>query len=119
MGFDGDNLVKGTKMYVQLGVILACWKLPLFPQRTSASGKCSYYELKIWRKTKNARKEMINEMRYRDKGSDVKTVENHGLWSPDSGKFQGLFAWFVWMFLHLMLILSVREQTELYSLTGH
>ena len=25
-------------------------------------------------------------------------------------KFQGYFAWFIWMFLHLMLILSVRNK---------
>ena len=25
-------------------------------------------------------------------------------------KFKGLFAWLVWMFLHLMLILSVRNK---------
>jgi NADH dehydrogenase len=25
-------------------------------------------------------------------------------------KFKGYFAWFVWMFLHLMLILSVRNK---------
>jgi NADH dehydrogenase len=25
-------------------------------------------------------------------------------------KFKGRFAWFVWMFLHLMLILSVRNK---------
>jgi NADH dehydrogenase len=25
-------------------------------------------------------------------------------------RFQGYFAWFVWMFLHLMLILSIRNK---------
>jgi len=29
-------------------------------------------------------------------------------------KFQGILAWFVWMFLHLMLILSVRNKIAIF-----
>ncbi|MFA7065928.1 MAG: NAD(P)/FAD-dependent oxidoreductase, partial [Dysgonamonadaceae bacterium] len=29
-------------------------------------------------------------------------------------KFRGRFAWFIWMFLHLMLILSVRNKLVIF-----
>lgn len=47
---------------------------------------------------------------YRDLGSMATIGRNKAVVDFPFLKFKGYFAWFVWMFLHLMLILSVRNK---------
>ena len=47
---------------------------------------------------------------YRDLGSMATIGQNKAVVDFPFMKFKGYFAWFVWMFLHLMLILSVRNK---------
>jgi NADH dehydrogenase len=47
---------------------------------------------------------------YIDLGSMATVGKNKAVVDLPFIKFQGRFAWFVWMFLHLMLILSVRNK---------
>jgi len=46
---------------------------------------------------------------YRDLGSMATIGQNKAVVDFPFMKFKGYFAWFIWMFLHLMLILSVRN----------
>ena len=47
---------------------------------------------------------------YKDLGSMATVGKNKAVVDLPFWSFQGLFAWLVWMFLHLMLILSVRNK---------
>lgn len=67
---------------------------------------------------KNLAKNLLNEMsgrpkikyEYKDLGSMATIGKHRAVVDLPFIKFQGFFAWFIWMFLHLMLILSVRNK---------
>jgi NADH dehydrogenase len=50
------------------------------------------------------------EFEYHDKGSMATIGKNKAVVDLPWFHFQGYFAWLVWMFLHLMFILSVRNK---------
>jgi NADH:ubiquinone reductase (H+-translocating) len=62
----------------------------------------------------NLKKILLNkettEYEYKDLGSMATIGRNKAVVDLPSLKFKGYFAWLVWMFLHLMLILSVRNK---------
>jgi NADH dehydrogenase len=67
---------------------------------------------------KNLAKNLLNELsgrskiqyEYKDLGSMATIGKHRAVVDLPFIKFQGFFAWFIWMFLHLMLILSVRNK---------
>lgn len=52
----------------------------------------------------------LKEYEYKDLGSMATIGKYRAVVDLPFVKFQGFFAWYVWMFLHLMLILSVRNK---------
>lgn len=52
----------------------------------------------------------LAEYEYRDLGSMATIGRNKAVVDLPHARFSGYFAWAVWMFLHLMLILSVRNK---------
>ncbi len=58
----------------------------------------------------NLNKTKTNEFEYNDLGSMATIGRNKAVVDLPHFKFKGYFAWLVWMFLHLMLILSVRNK---------
>jgi NADH:ubiquinone reductase (H+-translocating) len=54
------------------------------------------------------------EFEYEDKGSLATIGKHRAVVDLPFIKFQGLLAWFFWMFLHLMLILSVRNKLAVF-----
>lgn len=54
--------------------------------------------------------EQPKEYEYVDLGTMATLGRNHAVVDLPFWKFKGIFAWFTWMFLHLMLILSVRNR---------
>lgn len=52
----------------------------------------------------------LTEYEYRDLGSMATIGRNKAVVDFPFLRFKGYFAWFIWMFLHLMLILSVRNK---------
>lgn len=52
----------------------------------------------------------LKEYEYKDLGSMATIGKRRAVVDMPFVKFHGFFAWFVWMFLHLMLILSVRNK---------
>ncbi|TKG95116.1 NAD(P)/FAD-dependent oxidoreductase [Puteibacter caeruleilacunae] len=52
----------------------------------------------------------LKEYTYKDLGSMATLARNKAVVDLPFMKFKGFFAWVVWMFLHLMLILSVRNK---------
>ena len=56
----------------------------------------------------------LNRYEYRNLGTMATIGRNKAVVDLPFIKFKGYFAWFVWMFLHLMLILSVRNKLVIF-----
>lgn len=56
----------------------------------------------------------LKEYEYKDLGSMATIGKYRAVVDLPFIKFQGFFAWYVWMFLHLMLILSVRNKLSIF-----
>ena len=54
--------------------------------------------------------EELNQYEYKDLGSMATLGRNKAIIDLPFLSFKGFFAWLIWMFLHLMLILSVRNK---------
>lgn len=54
------------------------------------------------------------EYEYEDRGSMATIGKHRAVVDLPKLKFQGVFAWYFWMFLHLMLILSVRNKLAIF-----
>jgi NADH dehydrogenase len=69
---------------------------------------------------KNLAKNLLNKEKkvidyeYQDFGSMATIGKNKAVVDLPFIKFQGTFAWYVWMFLHLMLILGVRNKLVIF-----
>lgn len=59
---------------------------------------------------KNDKKTGWKQFEYKDLGSMATVGKNKAVVDLPRFKFKGWFAWIVWMFLHLMLILTVRNK---------
>jgi NADH:ubiquinone reductase (H+-translocating) len=55
-------------------------------------------------------KKELKPFRYKDKGSMATVGRNRAVVDLKSFKFQGFFAWFVWMFVHLMSLIGFRNK---------
>lgn len=56
----------------------------------------------------------LKEFEYRDKGTMATIGKKKAVVDLPFLKFKGFFAWIIWMFLHLMLILSVRNKLVIF-----
>ena len=54
------------------------------------------------------------EYEYEDRGSMATIGKHRAVVDLPKFKFQGILAWYFWMFLHLMLILSVRNKIAIF-----
>jgi len=52
----------------------------------------------------------LQEYEYKDLGSMATVGRNKAVVDVGKLKMKGYFAWLIWMFLHLMLILSVKNK---------
>ena len=55
-------------------------------------------------------KKPLKEFKYRDLGTMATVGKNLAVVELPFINFQGIFAWFVWMFVHLMSIVGVRNK---------
>ena len=62
---------------------------------------------------KNSKKDWV-EYEYKDQGSMATIGKHRAVVDLPKFKFQGFLAWYFWMFLHLMLILSVRNKLAIF-----
>jgi NADH:ubiquinone reductase (H+-translocating) len=56
----------------------------------------------------------LKEYEYKDMGSMATIGKHKAVVDLPFIRFKGYFAWFIWMFLHLMLILSVRNKLMIF-----
>ena len=101
------NLVEGTKNIFAIGDI-ALMKTPKHPKGRPQVANVAINQAKNL--AFNLNKAKTNEFEYKDLGSMATIGRNKAVVDLPHFKFKGYFAWLVWMFLHLMLILSVRNK---------
>jgi NADH dehydrogenase len=56
----------------------------------------------------------LKEFRYRDLGTMATIGKNLAVVELPLFKFQGIFAWFIWMFVHLMSIVGVKNKLVIF-----
>jgi NADH:ubiquinone reductase (H+-translocating) len=56
------------------------------------------------------KKKELQPFRYKDQGSMATVGRNRAVVDLKAVKFQGFFAWFVWMFVHLMSLIGFRNK---------
>lgn len=60
--------------------------------------------------THKLRKEDLKDFSYKDKGSMATIGRNKAVVDLPNFKFNGFFAWFVWMFVHLLFLIGFRNK---------
>ena len=101
------NLVEGTKNIFAIGDI-ALMKTPKYQKGHPQVANVAINQAKNL--AINLNKHKTNEFEYNDLGAMATIGRNKAVVDLPYFKFSGYFAWLIWMFLHLMLILSVRNK---------
>ncbi|MFT4602157.1 MAG: NADH dehydrogenase, partial [Arenicella sp.] len=63
---------------------------------------------------KKARKKSWKPFIYKDKGTMATIGRNLAVVETGKFKFYGLFAWVIWMFVHLMLLVGFRNRVVVF-----
>ncbi|MFY8187747.1 MAG: NAD(P)/FAD-dependent oxidoreductase [Flavobacterium sp.] len=105
------NLVKGCDNIYALGDI-ALMETPNFPKGHPQVANVAINQAKLLAKnfSKMVKKEPLLEYEYKDLGTMATIGRKKAVVDLPFFQFKGYFAWLIWMFLHLMLILSVRNK---------
>ena len=105
------NQLIGTPDIFVLGDI-ACMITPKYPRGHPQLANVAINQAKLLAKNlKNIELgKPTKDFEYHDLGSMATVGTNKALGDFPHMHFKGLFAWLIWMFLHLMLILSVRNK---------
>ncbi len=108
---DRTNKVKGTKSIYAIGDI--CYmETPLYPKGHPQVANVAINQAKCL--AKNLKNNITNkpqiEYEYKDLGSMATVGRNKAVVDFGRLKLKGYLAWLIWMFLHLMLILSVKNK---------
>lgn len=112
---DRYNKIHGTQNIYAIGDI-AYMETPLYPNAHPQLANVAINQ------GKNLANNLLNllknkplkEYEYKDLGSMATIGKRKAVVDLPFVKFQGFFAWFIWMFLHLMLILSVRNKLSIF-----
>ena len=108
---DRYNKILGTQNIYAIGDI-AYMETPLYPNGHPQLANVAINQGKNLASNflKLLKVKELKEYEYKDLGSMATIGKRRAVVDLPFVKFQGFFAWFVWMFLHLMLILSVRNK---------
>jgi NADH dehydrogenase len=108
---DRSSLVKGCNSVYALGD-LAFMETPLYPKGHPQVANVAINQAKLLAENlKNLEKSRpLEQYEYRDLGSMATIGTNKAVVDLPFIRFKGYIAWLVWMFLHLMLILSVKNK---------
>ena len=108
---DRFNRVSGYKNIFALGDI-ALMTTPKFPKGHPQLANVAINQAKLLSRNfkRQAKGKAWTEYEYRDLGTMATIGRNKAVVDLPFVKFKGLLAWFIWMSLHLMLILSVRNK---------
>ena len=111
---DRFNRVKGYDNIFAIGDI-AYMETPKYPQGHPQVANVAINQGKNLAKNfkKDSEKDWT-EYEYIDRGSMATIGKHRAVVDLPKLKFQGFLAWYFWMFLHLMLILSVRNKIAIF-----
>jgi NADH:ubiquinone reductase (H+-translocating) len=111
MVVDRHNLVSGYSNIYAIGDV-ACMETPRYPKGHPQVANVAINQARnLSRNLKSLlKKKPLKDYEYFNKGSMATIGKNKAVVDLPFIRFQGYFAWFVWMFLHLMLILSIRNK---------
>jgi len=105
------NRVHGCEDIYAIGDI-CLMETPLYPRGHPQVANVAINQAKLL--AKNLKAILLNrktrEYEYRDLGSMATVGRNKAVVDFRTVKIKGYFAWLIWMFLHLMLILSVKNK---------
>lgn len=108
------NQVKGYDNIFAIGDI-AYMETPKYPQGHPQVANVAINQGKNLAKNfKKKSKKDWEEYEYIDLGSMATIGKHRAVVDLPNFKFQGFLAWYFWMFLHLMLILSVRNKIAIF-----
>lgn len=106
-----NNLVEGYENIYALGDI-AYMETPLYPKAHPQVANVAINQGKLL--AKNFKKLLKNQTllsyEYKNLGAMATVGKHKAVVDLPFAKFKGYFAWIIWMFLHLMLILSVKNK---------
>lgn len=105
------NVVEGCSNIYALGDI-NCMETPLYPKGHPQVANVAINQGKNLAKNLNAlsKNKTQKEYEYTNLGAMATVGKHKAVVDLPFAKFKGYMAWFVWMFLHLMLILSVKSK---------
>lgn len=105
------NQVAATESIFAIGDI-AFMETPLYPKGHPQLANVAINQAKNLAKNlkRASQQKVMTEFEYKDLGSMATIGRNKAVVDLPFLKFKGYIAWLVWMFLHLMLILSVRNK---------
>jgi NADH dehydrogenase len=91
---------------------IAFMETPKYPKGHPQVANVAINQAKVLAKNlkKLAQNKELTEFEYKDRGSMATIGRNKAVVDLPKFHFKGYFAWLVWMFLHLMLILSVKNK---------
>lgn len=111
---DRYNRVKGFDNIFAIGDI-AYMETPKYPQAHPQLANVAINQGKnLARNFKKDSEKDWSEYEYVDRGSMATIGKHRAVVDLPKFKFQGFLAWYFWMFLHLMLILSVRNKLAIF-----
>jgi NADH dehydrogenase len=108
---DRQNKVLGSENIYAIGDI-AYMETPNYPKGHPQVANVAINQGKLLAKNLYAiiKGKAVKDYEYTDLGSMATIGRNKAVVELPFMKFKGYFAWVIWMFLHLMLILSVRNK---------
>jgi NADH dehydrogenase len=110
---DRYNKIKGYDNIFAIGDI-AYMETPKYPQGHPQVANVAINQAKNLGKNLLKKANDWVEYEYDDKGSLATIGKHRAVVDLPFIKFQGFLAWYFWMFLHLMLILSVRNKIAVF-----
>ncbi|PWN70129.1 NAD(P)/FAD-dependent oxidoreductase [Chryseobacterium phosphatilyticum] len=111
---DRYNKIKGYENIYAIGDI-AYMETPKYPQGHPQVANVAINQAKnLGKNLLKKNQDEWKEYEYDDKGSLATIGKHRAVVDLPFIKFQGFLAWYFWMFLHLMLILSVRNKLAIF-----
>lgn len=109
------NQVEGYPNIFALGDI-ACMETEAYPKGHPQVAQPAIQQGQLLGKNilKLIAKKPMQEFKYNDKGSMATIGRNKAVVDLSRVKFAGFFAWFVWMFIHLMALVGFRNRVVVF-----
>lgn len=109
---DEFNRIKGYENIFAIGDVALMEGDPGFPNGHPMTAPPAMQQGKLVAENINRiiSKKPLKPFRYKDQGSMATVGRNKAVVDLKAFKFQGFFAWFVWMFVHLMSLVGFRNK---------